>query len=102
MPPVTNATITVSEARQHFASLLNRVFREGTRVVVEKSGIPVAALVSTEDLARLQRLDAERVQRFAVIDDMRAAFQDVPAEELEREAERALREIRAERVAGAR
>lgn len=102
----TNETITASEARQHFASLLNRVFREGTRVVVEKSGIPVAALVTTEDLARLQRLDAERAERFAVLDELRAVFKDVPPEELEREAERAVSEaraeMRAERVASAR
>lgn len=99
-------TITASEARQNFAGLLNRVFREGTRVVVEKSGIPVAALVSTADLERLQRLDAERAERFAVLDAMRAPFRGVPPEELEREAEQAVAEaraeLRAERVAGAR
>ncbi len=89
-------TVTASEARQHFASLLNRVYRERTRVVVEKSGIPVAALVSTEDLKRLDQLDRDRAQRFAVIDEMRAAFKDVPPEELEREAEKALEEVRAE------
>jgi len=96
MLPPTTETINASEARQHFASLLNRVYRDRTRVVVEKSGIPVAALVSTEDLLRLDQLDRERAERFAILDAMRAPFRDVPPEEIEREVERALAEVRAE------
>lgn len=89
-------TITASEARQHFASLLNRIFREQTRVVVEKSGIPVAALVSTHDLERLIRLDREQAERFTFLDAMRLPFRDVPADEIEREVDSALAEVRAE------
>ena len=37
----------------------NRVCRHETRVIVEKSGIPVAAIVSAEDLERLRWLDEE-------------------------------------------
>ena len=55
-------TMKASDARQHFASVLNSVFRKETRVVVEKSGIPVAAIVSAEDLARLDQLDRERAR----------------------------------------
>ena len=39
------------ELRGHFNDVVNQVYRKDTRVVVEKSGIPVAALVSTDDLA---------------------------------------------------
>jgi prevent-host-death family protein len=46
-------TIKASEARQQFSQLLNEVFRRETRVIVEKSGIPVAAIVSAEDFKRL-------------------------------------------------
>jgi prevent-host-death family protein len=93
--PLTE-TVTASEARQHFASLLNRIFREQTRVVVEKSGIPVAALVSTHDLERLIRLDREQAERFAFLDAMRSPFKDIPSEEIEREVDAALAEVRAE------
>jgi prevent-host-death family protein len=85
-----------SDARQHFASVLDSVSRRETRIVVEESGIPVAAIVSAEDLERLDRLDRERAERFKVIDDMRAAFKGVPPEEIEREAERSVAEARAE------
>ena len=87
--PMTQ-TMKASDARQHFASVLNRVFRKEARVVVEKSGIPVAAIVSAEDLKRLDQLDQERAERFTVIDEMRAAFAGVPDEEIERETDRIL------------
>jgi len=93
--PVTQA-MKISEVRGQLNTLVNRVYRKETRVVVEKSGIPVAAIVSTEDLARLERLERERTDRFAVIDEMRRAFAGVPAEEIERETDRITSEIREE------
>src|SRR5215213_6150511 len=93
--PVTQ-TMKISSVRAELNTLVNQVYRHETRVVVEKSGIPVAALVSTDDLKRLDEFDRERAARFAILDEMRAAFRDVPPEELEREAARALAEVRAE------
>ena len=79
----------ISDVKNRLSSLVHEAYRTETRVLVEKSGIPVAGLVSAEDLARLARLDRERQERerrFAVLDRMRAAFADVPPEEIEREA----------------
>jgi prevent-host-death family protein len=83
----------ISSVRAELNTLVNQVYRYETRVVIEKSGLPVAALVSADDLARLNRLDAERAEGFAVIDAMRAPFKDVPSDELEREAEKAQPEM---------
>lgn len=58
-----------------------------TRVIVAKSGIPVAALVSIDVL---YRLDRERAERFKVIDEACPAFAGVPDEEIERETDRIL------------
>jgi len=91
--PMTQ-TLKASEARQQFSQLLNQVFRKQTRVIVERSGIPVAAIVSADDLRRLKQYDQERAQRFQVLDQMREAFKDVPAEEIEREVARAVEEVR--------
>jgi prevent-host-death family protein len=93
--PMTQ-TMKISDVRGQLNTLVNRVYRKETRVVVEKSGIPVAAIVSTEDLERLNRLDREREARFGVIDEMREAFAGVPIEEIERETDRVTAEIRAE------
>ncbi len=87
--PMTQ-TMKISEVRGQLNTLVNRVFRKETRVLVEKSGIPVAAIVSTEDLKRLDQLDAEREADFAVVDELREAFAGVPDEEIERETDRIL------------
>lgn len=49
-------TVKISDARNNLSRLVNEVFRGNIRVLVEKTGIPVAALVSAADLERLQDL----------------------------------------------
>jgi len=56
----TMLTMKISEVKQQLNRLVNQVYRRETRVMVEKSGIPVAGIVSAEDLERLDRLDRER------------------------------------------
>jgi prevent-host-death family protein len=94
-PEPMTKTMKASEARQQFSQLLNEVFRMESRVLVEKSGIPVAAIISAEDFKRLARLEAERNRDFAILDEMREAFEDIPPEEIEREVSRALSQVRA-------
>lgn len=85
-----------SDVRREWSKLLNKVFRNQTRVVVEKSGIPVAAVISAEDLERLSKLEEQRERNFAILDEIGEKFQDVPAEEIEREVSRTLKQVRAE------
>ncbi|MFO0965275.1 MAG: type II toxin-antitoxin system prevent-host-death family antitoxin [Gemmataceae bacterium] len=49
--------ISVSEIRDHLADALNRVAYAGERVVLERRGKGVAALVSLEDLEMLEELE---------------------------------------------
>lgn len=49
--------IPVTRARAEFAELVNRVVYGGERIVVTRHGRGIVALVSAEDLARLERLD---------------------------------------------
>lgn len=42
------------EAKTHLSEYLNRVYYRGERIVIERHGKPVAALVGVEDLARLE------------------------------------------------
>ena len=93
--PVTE-TIKASDARQHWSELLNRVFKGETRVLVEKSGIPVAAVISAEDFERLQRLESQRRERFKALGEMWEAFADLPAESVEQAVAIAIEEVRAE------
>jgi prevent-host-death family protein len=87
-------TINASTARQEWSKILNKVFREETRILVEKSGIPVAAIISAEDLKRLDRLEKERSDRFRVLDEIKASFRDIPESEIENEVDQALTRVR--------
>ena len=90
-------TLKASEARAGWAALLNRVFRRQAHVVIEKSGIPVAVLISPREYAWFQTMLAQRARDFEAIERLRAAFADVPDDEIEREVDHALAEVRAER-----
>lgn len=94
---VMTQTVNISEVRRQWSGLVNRVARRETRILVEKSGSPVAALVSTDDLRRLQELDAQRARDLAVLDRIAQAFAGVPADELENVVDRAVTEVRAAR-----
>lgn len=87
-------TMKITDVKNQLSRLVNEIHRHETRVLVEKSGIPVAALISVDDLNRLLRFEQERAERLKVIDEMREAFKDVPVEEIEREADRAVAELR--------
>jgi prevent-host-death family protein len=86
----TNKIVKATEARDRLPQLLNSVYRGEGRVVVERSGIPVAAIVSPQDLAALDRLDAQRAELADVLAEMREAFKDVPQEEIEEETNKAV------------
>jgi prevent-host-death family protein len=81
--PMTK-TLKASEARQQFSELLNQVFKGETRVLVEKSGIPVAAIVSATDLNKLQQLESQQFQRFKLLERLRAGFADLSEEQIQR------------------
>ena len=86
-----------SEVRAQWSQLLNKVFRSKTRVIVEKSGIPVAAVISAEDLQRFTQMEEQRARRFKVLDRIGEAFKDVPEKEIDREVKKAISEVRAEK-----
>lgn len=94
--PVTE-TIKASEARKHWGSLLNEVSRSEKRVIVEKNGLPVAAIVSLFALNRLERYEQRQSQRLRILEEVGELFQDVSDEELEREMTNAVRQAREEK-----
>ena len=96
-PSPSTEAVNASDVRQQFASVLNSVFRHERRVLVEKSGIPVAAVVSTDDLRRLERLDEEDREAMRIVDAMRKPFAGISSDEIEREAANAVADDRAKR-----
>ena len=51
--------MNINEIRNNLADAINRVAYTGERIVLERRGKGVAALVSVEDLALLERLEDE-------------------------------------------
>jgi prevent-host-death family protein len=88
-------TLAIAELKQRLAELVHDVARHDVRIVVE-DGEPVAALIPIADLQRLLRLDEIDQEAREVLEAMRTPFDDVPAEEIERQTERIMAEIREE------
>lgn len=95
-------TMKISDVKAKLSSLVNEVYRNERRIVVEKAGIPVAVLVSINNLEQLERFDRERQERVAVFERMREAFKDLPDEQIERDVVAIVREMREEREAARR
>ena len=95
----TTTHLGISDARAKLTSVVNDVYKGETRIVVEKSGIPVAVLVSPSDLAQLERLDRAEDEQAAFLEQVRARFADVSEDELIQRAVDSVAEIRAERRA---
>jgi len=93
---IPTKTMKFTEARPHLSELLNRVHDKELRLKVTKGNLPVAAIVSIDDLDRLNQMDAQREADFRIFDEIGAAFANVPPEEIEQGVARALAEVRAE------
>jgi prevent-host-death family protein len=89
------ARVSSTEARRRLPELVNATF-DGERFIVEKNGIPVAAIVPFTDLGIVKQAWPEIERRNAPWDALRAAFRDVPQDELDREVAAALASARAD------
>jgi len=86
-----------SDVRKDWSQVLNTIFKGQTRIVVEKSGIPVAAVISAADLERFTTLEKQRMERFKILDEIGKAFQDIPQEKLLAEVKNAIKQVREEK-----
>lgn len=96
---ITDA-MSVTDIRANFSAVVNEVYREGNRVVIEKDGLPVAAIVSRSDLQYLQNRDAERAAAWQKLEELRLsigdAFAGISEEDLLQQAVADVREVREE------
>lgn len=93
----TTRKVSITEIADELPRLIDGVTRHETHIVLEQDGQPVAAIIAFDVFRRIESGPADLDDPFAVIDRMRAAFADVPAETLEQEAERAIAAVRRQR-----
>ena len=97
---IKDQTMTImkfTDARAHLSELFNRVAKQETRILVEKNGVPVGAIISPRDLERFEEMEREKREKvLAAINDFGNAFRDVPNDEFEREIASAIEESRVE------
>ncbi|HEX5417269.1 MAG TPA: type II toxin-antitoxin system prevent-host-death family antitoxin [Chloroflexota bacterium] len=91
-----NQVLNATEVRAHWSQVLLDVFHHKSRVVVNKGGIPVAAIIAADDLKRFERIERERAERFQVIAEGWEAFQNIDLGEVDAEVAEAVAEARAE------
>jgi prevent-host-death family protein len=62
LPKSTPVTIPATTAHRKFGDLIRRVFKGHERFIVEKDGLPVAAIISMDEFRALER-ERERIER---------------------------------------
>ena len=116
--PKTQPTIrvvTATQAKNNFGAIIKSAYASDEHLIVEKSGIPVVAIIPMADYQQLVNAQStvpkdedeiESARKRAVarrelsefLKQIHAQMPDVPEEEAERDIARAIREVRAERA----
>lgn len=97
----TETAMKLTDAKQQLSQVVNQVARGESRIVVEKSGLPVAAIISVEEYRRFKAQDVTNRERWAELfqklERFSDAFAGIPDDELEEELAKAQIDIRSER-----
>lgn len=94
----TTETMNVSETRKQLSDLLNRVYTNDEQIVIEKNGIPMAGLVPMSIVRMAREKEASRQEFLQALSNIQSGFVGTSEEEAEREIEKALAEIKQERL----
>lgn len=90
-------TMNVSESRKQYSELLNRVHRDEQQIIIEKNGIPVAAIVPMNVVRDAEATNRRRQELRTAFKATQREFQDIPPDEIEREIEKAIAEVEEDR-----
>ena len=77
-------TVSTSKARIDFAEMINQVAYRGERVVLDRHGKPIAAIIPIDDLTFLEeieaRMDVEAAKRALTESDERIPYERIRQE----------------------
>ena len=86
--------ISAVEARKRLGEILESVYYRGDEVVIERAGKPMAVVIPAE---RYEAMERSRERLFELIENNWERNKDVPFDEVEREVQEAIKEMRGQR-----
>jgi prevent-host-death family protein len=92
-------TISAVEARKRLGEILESAHYRGDEVVIERAGKPMGVVIPYARYEVLERQrERARERLWQLLEKNWEKNKDVPPEEIERDIEEAIREVRAERA----
>lgn len=88
---IATKVIPAVEARVHLGEIMKRSFKKGDRFIVEKTGIPMIAIISADEYIRFIQ---EREEQFRIFDNIKSKAPDAPLKEVEKDVHRAIQAVR--------
>lgn len=89
----TTETMSEADAREQYSEILERVRKDDEQVIIEKNGVPVAAIVPLSVVRDAETTERRRQNLREAFEATRRAMRGVPPEEIEREIEKAVAEV---------
>jgi prevent-host-death family protein len=83
--------ISAVEARKRLGEILESVYYRGDEVVIERAGKAMAVVIPAE---RYEAMEKSRERLFELIEKNWERNKDMPYEEIEREVQQAIEEVR--------
>ncbi|MEA2081385.1 MAG: hypothetical protein U9O97_01390 [Elusimicrobiota bacterium] len=88
---MTTKTIPALEARVHLGEIMKQSFKKGMRFIVEKSGIPMIAILNADEYRRFFQ---EREERFKILDNIKSELPEASSGEIEKDVSTAIKAVR--------
>ena len=97
-----NSIVSIDELRNNLAELIGRVMYGGDRVIIKKYNRDAAVLIGVDDYEKLldptkRFTKKEWKKKFLVFDKIRERIPEYDQKFLEKEIDKAVREVRAEK-----
>lgn len=83
--------IAAVKARVHFGEIMKRAFKKGEHFIVEKSGIPMVAILNANEYMRFFQ---EREEHFKILKSIQAKIPSFPPEQVQGDVQKAIEAIR--------
>ena len=89
----TTETMSEADSREQYSEILDRVRKDEDRVIIEKDGVPVAAIVRLSVVRDAETTERRRQELREAFEATRKAMRGIPPDEIEREIEKAIVEV---------